>query len=67
MTSPTFHKPQAELISDKAALDAKLDKIHFVLGHKDFAAFDAALDKAPELSEAMMALKLRQSHRNKQS
>jgi hypothetical protein len=67
VTSPTFHKLQGELISDKAAPDARLDKIHFVLGHKGFAAFDAALDKAPELSEAIMAFKLRQSHRNRQS
>jgi hypothetical protein len=67
MTSPTFHKLQAELISDKAALDARQDKIHFVLGQKDFAALGAALDKVPELSEVIMAFKLRQSHRNKQS
>ena len=66
MTSPTFHKPQGELTSDKAALDARLDKTHFVLGHEDFAAFSAALDKAPELSEVKLLLKTYLSNRDKQ-
>jgi hypothetical protein len=67
MTSPTFHKPQDVLISNKAALDGRLDKTHFVLGHEDFAAFSAALDKAPELSKVELVLKTYLSNRDEQS